>query len=125
MARVLLALLLALVATGAAAQSDLPFSEAAPDADEIYVENVSPQNLTFGLSHDNANWDRFQLEPGGIADYGGGGDWYILLLTEGVELRYRLDGGGSYRLYWNETDAHWDVLTCDKPACGRLDEAAP
>lgn len=94
----------------------------APEAGEIYVENVAPQPLTFGLSPDNASWMRLTLDAGQVAVYSGGPDWYILILTEGVELRYRLDDGGSYRLYWNETDLRWDMLTCEKPACGRLAE---
>ncbi len=93
----------------------------APEAGEIYVENVAPQPLTFGLSPDNASWERFTLDAGQVAVYDGGPDWYILILTEGVELRYRLDDGGSYRLYWNETDARWDMMTCQEPACGRLE----
>jgi hypothetical protein len=94
----------------------------APEAGEIYVENVAPQPLTFGLSPDNESWERFTLDAEQVAVYSGGPDWYILILTEGVELRYRLDDAGSYRLYWNETDMRWDMLTCQEPACGRLGE---
>lgn len=94
----------------------------APVAGEIYVENIAPQPLTFGLSPDNASWERFTLAPDQVAVYGGGPEWYILVLTEGVELRYRLDDGGSYRLYWNENLARWDTMTCQEPACGRLDQ---
>jgi len=93
----------------------------APEANEIYVENVAPQPLTFGLSPDNASWERFMLDPGQVAVYGGGPDWYFLILTDGVELRYRLESGNSYRLFWSEADQRWDLMTCKVPACGRVD----
>ncbi|GEM_PF-3707261 len=98
---------------------------AAPLVDEIYIENTAPQPLTFGLSNDNETWDRFGLGAEQVGVFGGSEVWYFLLLTDGVELRYRLDSQGSYRLYWNEIDLRWDPLTCEKPACGRaLDEEA-
>ena len=92
---------------------------AAPLVDEIYIENTAPQPLTFGLSNDNETWDRFGLGAEQVGVFGGSEVWYFLLLTDGVELRYRLDSQGSYRLYWNEIDLRWDPLTCEKPACGR------
>ena len=101
----------------AMAQSD---DTGAPEAGEVYVENIAPQPLTFGLSPNNASWARFSLEPDQVAVYGGGPEWYILILTEGVELRYRLDDGGSYRLYWSDDEERWDLMTCQEPACGRL-----
>jgi hypothetical protein len=118
---VLPALILALGMTGAAlAQEGEP---AAPLVDEIYIENMAPQPLTFGLSNDNENWDRFGLGAEQLGVFGGSEIWYFLILTDGVELRYRLDTQGSYRMYWNEIDARWDLMTCEKPACGRaLDE---
>ena len=98
---------------------------AAPLVDEIYIENTAPQPLTFGLSNDNETWDRFGLGAEQVGVFGGSEVWYFLLLTDGVELRYRLDSQGSYRLYWNEIDLRWDLLTCEKPAYGRaLDEEA-
>ena len=103
-------------ATGALAQDDT----GAPASGEIYIENVAPQPLTFGLSPDNESWERFTLDPDQVAVFGGGPTWYILILTEGVELRYRLDDAGSYRLYWNEDKMRWDAMTCQEPACGRL-----
>ena len=108
---------LLLAALPAAAQEN---GTGAPGAGEVYVENTAPQPLTFGLSPDNASWERFTLAPDQVAVYGGGPDWYILILTEGVELRYRLNDAGSYRLYWNEGDERWDMMTCQQPACGRL-----
>lgn len=96
---------------------------AAPLVDEIYIENIAPQSLTFGLSNDNETWDRFGLGAGEVGVFGGAETWYFLILTEGVELRYRLDTQGSYRLYWNDIDLRWDLLTCAEPACGRaIDE---
>jgi hypothetical protein len=98
---------------------------AAPLVDEIYLENTAPQPLTFGLSNDNETRDRFGLGAGQVGVFGGSEVWYFLLLTDGVELRYRLDAQGSYRLHWNEIDLRWDLLTCEQPACGRaLDEEA-
>lgn len=94
---------------------------AAPGDDEIYIENVAPQQLTFGLSEDNETWDRFELAASESAVFGGSQTWYFLILTDGVELRYRLDPGGSYRLYWNDVDLRWDAMTCTAPACGRAD----
>lgn len=108
---------LSLAALPTAAQEN---GAGAPAAGEVYVENTAPQPLTFGLSPDNASWERFTLAPDQVAVYGGGPDWYILILTEGVELRYRLDDAGSYRLYWNEGEERWDLMTCHQPACGRL-----
>ena len=70
----------------------------APVEGEIYIENVAPQRLTFGLSNDNVAWDRFQLDPDQVAVFGLADEWYFLILTEGVELRYRLKTMGSYRL---------------------------
>tara|TARA_B100000676_G_C18072807_1_gene845489 strand:+ start:1513 stop:1902 length:390 start_codon:yes stop_codon:yes gene_type:complete len=93
----------------------------APVEGEIYIENVAPQRLTFGLSNDNVAWDRFQLDPDQVAVFGLADEWYFLILTEGVELRYRLKTMGSYRLYWNEADERWDLLTCSDPACGRTE----
>jgi len=94
--------------------------EAAPVEGEIYIENIAPQPLTFGLSDDNETWNRFLLAPDQVAVYGGSDAWFFLVVTEGVELRYRLNDQGSYRLYWNEVDMRWDLLTCSEPACGRL-----
>lgn len=111
-----LVLLLAAGPQPGGARDDSP----APEADEIYIENVAPQALTFGLSPDNESWERFSLDAGQVAVYGGGPSWYFLILTEGVELRYRLDSGGSYRLYWSEAEERWDLMTCQNPACGRL-----
>lgn len=116
--RLALAACLVLIVPWAASAQDE--GTGAPGPGEIYVENVAPQPLTFGLSPDNESWERFTLAPDQVAVYGGGPDWYILILTEGVELRYRLDDGGSYRLYWNEGEARWDTMTCQEPACGRL-----
>ncbi len=99
--------------------------QASPAADEVYIENLAPQQLTFGLSNDNESWDRFTLVPSEVAIYGGSEIWYFLILTEGVELRYRLDGGGSYRLYWNDADLRWDMMSCQEPVCGRVADAAP
>ncbi|NQV94403.1 MAG: hypothetical protein HQ482_04620 [Sphingomonadales bacterium] len=65
-----LALLLA-AATPAVAQDD---ATGEPVQGEIYVENIAPQPLTFGLSPDNASWERFTLAPDQIAVYGGGPD---------------------------------------------------
>lgn len=100
----------------AVAQDDLA---AAPLSDEIYIENTAPQKLTFGLSHDNEVWDRFELDPDQVAVFGGSSDWYFLVLTDGTELRYRLDSEGSYRLFWNDVAQRWDLMTCTEPACGR------
>ena len=124
--RLLLALVLCCAACAARAQTDDDFfAEGAPGPDEIYMENVTPQAITFGLSYDNESWERFQLEPGGVAVLGGSDTWFFLILTEGVELRYQLDGAGSYRIYWNEVDLRWDLLTCELPACGRLETTTP
>ena len=46
--------------SAAMAQSD---DTGAPEAGEVYIENIAPQPLTFGLSPDNASWERFSLEP--------------------------------------------------------------
>ncbi|MBC6440139.1 MAG: hypothetical protein GDA49_06965 [Rhodospirillales bacterium] len=93
---------------------------AAPQANEIYVENTATQRLTFGLSNDNEVWSRFKLDSGQVAVFSGAADWYFLILTDGVELRYRLNEAGSYRLFWNEIDTRWDLMTCSEPACGHL-----
>lgn len=115
---VALALVLVAGAGPLGAQDEAP----PPKANEIYVENISPQPLTFGLSPDNESWERFALDPGQVAVYGGGPNWYFLILTEGVELRYRLETGASYRLYWSEPEQRWDLMTCSRPACGRIDD---
>ena len=123
-ARHVLAALLCMAALGTAgaarAQTTQDANAAAPGDNEIYVENVAPQALTFGLSHDNQSWERFTLEAGKVAVYSGAATWYFLILTEGVPLRYKLIAGKSYRLYWNNVDLRWDMMTCDKPACGRV-----
>jgi hypothetical protein len=119
LSRIAAAGLMALAGTTGVSAQD---GTGAPVSGEIYIENVAPQPLTFGLSPDNASWERFTLGPDQVAVYGGGPDWYFLILTEGVELRYRLDDAGSYRLYWNEEDLRWDMMTCQEPACGRLGE---
>ena len=111
------ALVLAIGVTGAALAQDSEPAE--PLADEIYIENTAPQPITFGLSNDNETWDRFGLGAEQVGVFGGSAVWYFLVLTDGVELRYRLDAEGSYRLYWNEIDLRWDLLTCEQPACGR------
>ncbi len=110
----------ALLSCSSLAQDTEP---AAPLRDEIYIENIAPQPLTSGLSNDNETWDRFGLGAEEVGVFGGSETWYFLILTEGVELRYRLDTQGSYRLYWNDIDLRWDLLTCAEPACGRaIDE---
>ena len=109
----------ALVACGAPVGAQVD-ETAAPQTNEIYVENTATQRLTFGLSNDNEVWSRFELDPGQVAVFGGAADWYFLILTDGIELRYRLNEAGSYRLFWNETDTRWDLMTCSEPACGHL-----
>lgn len=94
-----------------------------PGLGEVYIENVTPQPLTFGLAPDNEAWERFTLAAGEVVVFNGGPEWYFLIMTEGVELRYQLDDGGSYRLYRNEVDSRWDIMTCDLPACGHGTDA--
>ena len=94
-------------------------ASADPLIDEIYIENTAPQALTFGLSNDNELWERFSLGAQQSGVFGGSETWYFLVLTDGVEVRYRLDTQGSYRIYWNDIDLRWDLLTCENPVCGR------
>lgn len=112
---------LALGITGAAlAQISEP---AAPLADKIYIENTARKPITFGLSNDNETWDRFGLGTKQVGVFSGLEGWHFLVLTDGAELRCRLDTQRSYRLYWNEIGLRWDLLTCEQPACGRALDA--
>lgn len=109
--------------SGEAAGTPETTSVAPPGMGEVYIENVTPQPLTFGLAPDNETWERFTLAAGEVVVFNGGPEWYFLIMTEGVELRYQLDDGGSYRLYWNEVDSRWDMMTCEQPACGHGTDA--
>jgi hypothetical protein len=80
----------------------------------LVIVNSATGDVSFGLSLDGKQWQKFNLKPGEVGEARGDNDQiekvFIRIWTAGSEpKKYSLDVGKRYEIYWDNDKKLWDV----------------
>jgi hypothetical protein len=83
-------------------------------AGALVIVNSATGAVSFGLSLDGKEWQKFNLKAGEVREARGENDQieklFIKIWTAGSEpKKYSLDVGKRYEIYWNNDKKLWDV----------------
>jgi hypothetical protein len=83
-------------------------------AGALVIVNSATEDVSFSLSLDGKQWQKFNLKAGEVREVRGDNDQIEKLLikiwTAGSEpKKYSLDVGKRYEIYWDNNKKVWDV----------------